>query len=274
MSVTTQTARLKLLAYQTYARPAMRLQAAPLERRWMDESSGGFAYRCLPLLIANQSGWLVLNSQRVELMWDGGDAVSSIAIAHPGGSPPFPASSHFGHGIVTWIMPFLFRTPPGYNLLVRGPANLPKDGVSPLEGIVETDWAVSSFTMNWQLTRPGVTVTFDVDEPICMIVPQRRGEIESFDPEIRPIADEPELAARAYRWIDSRRRFIEALSAPGSTETWQKHYFQGVTPDGVSGEGHQTKLSVREFRQPTPRVAAPTELSHRSGDQKEEEHAV
>ena len=50
-------------------------------------------------------------------------------------------ASHFGDGILTWHLPILFRTPPGYNLLVRGPANYPKDAVSPLEGIVETDWA-------------------------------------------------------------------------------------------------------------------------------------
>jgi hypothetical protein len=38
--------------------------------------------------------------------------------------------SHFGNGILTWNLPLLFRTPPGYNLLVRGPANYPKDAVS------------------------------------------------------------------------------------------------------------------------------------------------
>jgi hypothetical protein len=37
------------------------------------------------------------------------------------------AISHFGSGILTWNVPYLFRTPPGYNLLVRGPANWPKD---------------------------------------------------------------------------------------------------------------------------------------------------
>jgi hypothetical protein len=94
-----------------------------------------------------------------------------------------------------------------------------------------------------------------------MIVPQRRGEIESFHPEIRLITEEPELAARTQEWFESRRRFIEALSWPGSIETWQKHYFQGVTPDGVPGEGHQTRLSVREFRLPsTSRAAGSSEL--------------
>jgi hypothetical protein len=213
----------------------------------MDDTTGEFAYRCLPLLIANESGWLILNSHRVRVAWDGGEAVSSVTLEFPEGNPPYPVSSHFGHGIITWEIPFLFRTPPGYNLLVRGPANWPKDGAYPLEGVVETDWAVSAFTMNWKLMRPGVALTFEKEEPIAMIVPQRRGELESFNPEIRALDQDPELAARVRTWVESRRRFIQNLSTPLSTETWQKHYFQGVTPSGERGEGHQTRLRLRPF---------------------------
>jgi Family of unknown function (DUF6065) len=43
----------------------------------------------------------------------------------------------------------VFRTPPGCNLYVRGPANSPKDGIAALEGIIETDWSEATFTMNW-----------------------------------------------------------------------------------------------------------------------------
>jgi len=229
----------------------MRIVPAPAERSWMDETTGQFAYRCLPLLIANQAGWYVLNSRQVRMRWDGGEDLSSVTIEYPGGFAPFPVTSHFGNGIVTWTLPYLFRTPPGYNLLARGPANCPKDGAYPLEGIIETDWAVSSFTMNWKLTRAGETVTFDRDEPICMIVPQRRGEIELFEPEVRPLEDDPELALRAREWAESRRRFIEALSSAGPTGTWQKHYFQGSTPDGVHAEKHQTRLKVRQFSMPS-----------------------
>ena len=63
-------------------------------------------------------------------------------------------SSNFGYGIVTWYLPYLFRTSPGYNLWVRGPVNSPKDGIVPLEGLVETDWAEATFTVNWKITRP------------------------------------------------------------------------------------------------------------------------
>jgi hypothetical protein len=39
---------------------------------------------------------------------------------------------------------------------------MPKDGLAPLEGIVEADWAVVPFTMNWKLIRT-VPVGFEAD---------------------------------------------------------------------------------------------------------------
>ena len=36
--------------------------------------------------------------------------------------------------------------------MVRGPTNSPKDGIAALDGIIETDWAHSTFTMNWRFT--------------------------------------------------------------------------------------------------------------------------
>ncbi len=63
-----------------------------------------------------------------------------------------------------------------------------------MEGIVETDWASSVFSMNWKLTRAHMPVRFEVDEPICMIVPQRRAELEEFTPELRPIESDENFA--------------------------------------------------------------------------------
>ena len=115
-----------------------------------------------------------------------------------------PVRSHFGFGVVTWNIPYVFRTPPGFNLLARGPANWPKDGACALEGLVETDWAFANFTMNWKLTRPDHPVTFEEGEPFCMIVPQRRGELESFDPEVCDMSDDAELSAEFREFAQNR----------------------------------------------------------------------
>ena len=143
----------RLTAYRVSSLP-MRLEAACTTRSWMAATDQQFANRCLPLLMANQSGWFVLNCHPLRATWTGDDAIAGLCVEYLDGSPPYPAISHFGYGVLTWTLPYLFRTSPGYNLLVRGPANWPKDGACPLEGVVETDWAVATFTMNWKLTRP------------------------------------------------------------------------------------------------------------------------
>jgi Family of unknown function (DUF6065) len=240
----------KLVAYRTGPRPQMRLVAAPADRDWMDASPQRFANRCLPLRIAAQAGWFILNSHALRVTWNGGNDTSGIEIESLDSEEAPPASSHFGSGIITWNLPFLFRTPPGYNLHVRGPANWPKDGAYPLEGIVETDWLESTFTMNWKLTHAGLPVIFEAGEPICMIVPQRRGELEAFEPEIRDIGEEPELASAYERWHESRQRFNRELSVPGSEAQkrgWQKDYVRGMTLGGVRAKEHQTKLRLKDF---------------------------
>jgi hypothetical protein len=174
---TTDEARLELTAYAVHPGVPLPLIAAPATRDWMDQTSQKFANRCLPMLISNQAGWLVLNPHRFLVTWTGGETIEDLQLRYAEPPPSPLATSHFGHGILTISIPYVFKTPPGYNLQVRGPANAPKDAIAPLEGIVETDWTEATFTMNWKMTRP-TTVAFDAGEPIAMIVPQLRGELE------------------------------------------------------------------------------------------------
>ena len=161
-------------------------------------------------------------------------------------------ASHFGNGILTWHLPILFRTPPGYNLLVRGPANYQKDAVSPLEGIVETDWASASFSMNWKFTRKLMPVRFEVDEPISMIVPQRRADLEEFAPELRRIESDEDLQRKYELFLRSRDEegMVKATAdvAAGGRVEWQGDYTRGRHRDGEAGaDDHQTRRHLRSF---------------------------
>ena len=170
----------------------------------MSETRKGWPNRCLPMLIANQSGWELRNPCAFTATWFGQDGVDVMIAPDKRDTGQFLPVSHFGNGILTWHLPMLFRTPAGYNLLVRGPANYPKDAVCPLEGIVETDWASASFSMSWKLTRKLMPVRFEVDEPICMIVPQRRAELEEFAPELRRIESDEDLQRKHEFFLRSR----------------------------------------------------------------------
>lgn len=241
-----------LIAYRVSTWPPLRLVPAARNRDWMDATTNRFAYRCLPLLMGNQTGWFILNSHAMRFYWTGTNHPNSISIQSLDPSGHVVASSHFGHGVITWSVPWLFKTPPGWNLLVRGPTNWCKDGATPLDGIVETDWSVATFTMNWRVTREGEPIIFQKDEPIALILPQRRGETESFNPVIRDIAADPALKAEYDKWFASRNQFLKDLPIPGTQanrETWEKHYFQGVSPHQASASDHQTKVEIKEFRE-------------------------
>jgi hypothetical protein len=255
-----------LIAYNVAPWVNMPLVPAPQGRDWMAATDRRFANRCLPMLIANQCGWLILNSHKVQAVWNGGVLPADIALTTLAGEGASPVSTHFGYGILTWTVPYLFRTPPDWNLWARGPANLPKDGVQALEGVVETDWSVATFTMNWKMTRPGHAVTFDVGEPVCLLVPQRRGELEAFHPYTVPISDDPELRARYEHWMQGRGEFNAALPDPESDAArrgWQKDYFQGRDPRGRRAPRHQSRLALRPF--PGDGAAAPPESREPEG---------
>jgi hypothetical protein len=232
---------------------------APINRAWMpamSQSRTGWPTRCLPMVIANQSGWELRNRCGFTAMWMAEKNGVDVMV-HPDkrDAEEFLPISHFGDGILTWPLPFLFRTPPGYNLLVRGPANYPKDGVCALEGIVETDWASATFTMNWKLTRKLMPVRFEVDEPICMIVPQRRAELEEFAPELRRIESDEDLQRKYEFFLRSRNaaKQIEQVErvAAGEHVEWQGDYPRGRHANGEEGvPGHQTRRHLRPFVQP------------------------
>lgn len=240
----------RIIAYEIFAQTDMPLTPAPINRKWMDETQERFAYRCLPLTLANQAGWVIGNPTGFTVYWNGGARPEDVVLSFDNKRDEKRISGLFGHGVVTVDMPYLFRTPENINLWVKGPTNAPKDGIFALEGIVETDWTAASFTMNWKLTRANHVVRFEAGEPICMVVPIPRGLIDSMLPHIQSLDSEPQVAQAYRRWSADRdefHRLIAARDLKAIERGWQKDYFQGRDPGSERVGGHQTKLHVRPF---------------------------
>ena len=245
---------LDLVALYRGERPQVKIVPGERWRPWMNGTLDRNANRCLPLLMANQSGWALLNPAPFEATWDGGDGWETTSLRYEDDVPEEQqlAKSHFGYGIVTFNLKCVIRTPDGYNVLARGPANSPKDGIAALEGLVETDWAAVPFTMNWKLTRPG-SVGFERDEPFCQLVPQRRGELERFRPALLSLDDDAELTRRATAWEASRvmvelgRQSTRRAGSEKWRQIWLSDYFKGRAPTGEENPEHQTKVQLRPF---------------------------
>jgi hypothetical protein len=238
---------------------------APADREWMDIGTKGWANRCLPLRMANQAGWCILNDTDFNVIWDGNNALESLKIVSQEASrEPIFANSMFGYGILTISIPFLFRMPPLRNLMVRGPANFFKDGATPLEGLVEADWTPYTFTMNWKITRAKLLIRFARGEPVCMLTPVPRGDLNRFRGEIRNLQSEPELLAGYTTWHQQRvaREKERMEAAPTHRQGVQGHYIRGQGYLGEAGSGHQTKLSLKPFIEAEPPIFRQPPANH------------
>lgn len=229
-----------------------RIRPASTRRDWMDTAPEAFPYRCLPLAIGNSHGWEILSPCGFEAVWNGGPAAEDVTIVMDEGTDSHDAPvALFGLGTITFHVAGLFRTSPGWNLSVSGLPNAAKDGISPLSGIIETDWSPYTFTMNWRFTRADHRVRFEENEPFCFIAPVQRNIIEAIEPQYLSIDDDAVLKAQFENWSQLRDDFHKqvAISCPADPkDKWQKLYYRGIDPHGETAiRDHQTKLHLQPF---------------------------
>ena len=274
-----------------YLHPGWAPQIRPAEatRDWMDATGEAFAYRCLPLNIANGHGWEVLASCDFEACWRGGAGVEDVVIrlkpglaanqaqpgvaanhAQPGVAAREAPVSIFGQGVLTFHIQGIFRTPPGWNLFVTGSPNVGRDGIVPLSGVIETDWSPYSFTMNWRFVRRNRWVSFTKGEPICFMFPVQRHALELFCPRFAPLTDD--LMVQFKAWSASRDAFrIEMEKNPphAPADKWQKRYYRGIDMHERQGVvDHKAKLRLAAFAPAeAPVSAASAELVLRGDGQ-------
>lgn len=241
----------KITVYRNFKNkkiPGWQFHAASPRRDWMD----GFThmYRCLPMTIANQNGWVIESPCNISAMWFGNsDPKTSMHFwLDSEYNVPNPwVKCHFLGGIITFEFDFVIKTTEKTNLLVRGAPNFFVDGAHPLEGLVETDWLNFSFTMNWKVTQPHKLVMFKKGDPICFIQPVPHNYSETFDFEIDYMENNPEVHRKFADWHDSRMEFSKNRKNNLESKKWQKDYFDGrdvltkeVQPDNM----HATKLHL------------------------------
>ena len=242
-----------LTAYRLSADPAPLVPAEP-RRRWMDATRDRFAYRCIPMPIANATGWEILSPVDFKVSWSGGEDIEAVKVtavkeAESARVASF-VSSHFGHGILTFSPGYLFRTSPGWALWVRGSPNEQYSNLQPLEGVVETDWLPFTFTMNWRFGYPG-EIQIPKGERMCFVTPVAHSVVGDIQPRILDISEDPDLEERFGTWRDSRTAFnsgLEAKDPETGRRGWEKRYVQGDTLSSLVPDFHITK---RRMKTPT-----------------------
>lgn len=236
--------------------PDQHIRPCKASRDWMDGAPQKYVYRCIPLVAANTMGWELLNPVDAEITWTGGPMNTDVRITQDR-PDKFGAVSHFGVGMVTWYVPFIFRTPPDLGLIVTGPANHENDHAVPLDAFVRTDWLPFPFTMNWRITAKDRTVSFCAGDPIARILPYPIALLNETSLEITELGDDPSFLAEVNQWGQARAKnvskakadiaaWLDGGEAPTGDGVWNSQY---VRAKGTAGEGfepHQTVFHVRK----------------------------
>lgn len=128
------------------------------------------------LLAASTCGWLVLNAAPVVARWDGGEDATALRLESEDlEGAATHAVSRLGRGILSFDIDGLISVDEGYDLLLTGPLNRPKDGVQPLTTLAPSGQPLAA---HWRFTRKHAPAAFEIDEPICAIFPIQRGLAE------------------------------------------------------------------------------------------------
>ena len=166
-----------------------------------DKSAGGTipvrAYRyCEAVRTASAFGWYVFPPADFDLAWDGVETIWKFSyeeewtvldsVQYPDfiqtfnrdcpidltdAVPPFITAGAEPGMVQIWSGLFA-KTEPGWSLLVRAPANLPRSkNYEHYEGIIETDkWFGPLFT-NVRLTKTDMPISFDMGFPLAQVQP-------------------------------------------------------------------------------------------------------
>lgn len=222
-----------------------KIEPSSIKRDWMDNTKDKFAYRCLPMTMANQHSWDVKSPGDVDLEWNGDEGFDGVKISTE--SNLKFASSLFGYGIVTFHIDFVLQTKKNISIYVKGPANAPKQKIVALEGIVETNWLPFTFTMNWKFTEPG-TVRFAQGEPLFSFFPLDMNDIEKYCVKSQNINENPNFKIEYDEYSSSRKEHLKTGETDG--QSWQKYYMKGIHP--ISPEkntNHKTKLNLKKVNE-------------------------
>ena len=246
---------MKLTCYQVDPQPAEMVPGAP-DREWMDGFADRHPYRCLPLVVANTTGWALLSPVQFTATWTGGPRIEDIRLDPDDDTPRALldrwAVSHFSGGVLTFHTGWLFRTEPGWDLWAGGPPNHDQGRHPAARGrgrdllaAVSVHDELAFHAAGHDLVQEGRAVLF--------YYPLPHASVDQFEPVVKRLAAEPELVAEYEAWRKSREDFLVGLDANDPEvvrQGWQRHYFRGQKPSGAAPV--DTHIHRRRLKPPRP----------------------
>jgi hypothetical protein len=214
----------KLTLVKTTQNPP-EIKQSRFSRDWMDATYNKHAYQCLPLTVANVTGWELILQQDVLVQWDGGNTVPKVLEGEKLDDRPIAIPSIIG--MMSFTTGWAFNTEDGYSTWISGSPNYFVDGAVPLTASIPSYWWPDEFNMNWQITKVGEPVLFPKGMPIMHFVIYPNTLLESTEIVVENLWDKPELT-------NARQSYGNAKSEKMRDEpwTWMKGIKTGLDENG------------------------------------------
>ena len=212
----------------TYERITKIVRKPEKKREWFSPHF----YRCLPLAIGNQYGFVISSEFDFKFEWNGGDRPEDLSISFKNDSvnklnQKYPnISSHFGHGIITINPAFFFRTPPGVNLMTISPPNYVLPNITHMTGVIETDNLRRNFTFNLKVQIPNLKVEIPAGYPLAAFIPIPRYYCDEFNLEDAENIFSKEIVEEEINADQDANRYRKTVE-PTLKNGVGKHYMQG-----------------------------------------------
>jgi hypothetical protein len=201
------------------------VQQSRIKRDWMDDTYNKHAYQCLPMTVANVSGWELVLDEDLVVIWEGGNTVVKVL---SGGTQKDRQVAHPSMiGIISLSTGWAINTEEGYATWVTGSPNYFIDGAVPLAATIPSSWWPDEVQMNWKITKVNEPVTFPAGTPYCFFTIYPEGLLESVEFEVSNIWDKPDLIESRVKYSDMKMKNQEE-----NPWTWTKGIKTGLDADG------------------------------------------
>lgn len=232
------------------------------KRDWFDDNF----YRCLPLTIANQYGFVLKSALDLTIKWDG-DVEHEVEILFDETSEYFRGNDplsiqqflgNFKNGIMSIVNFCNLRTPPGINLMVIQPPNMINNpDLFVMSGVIETDNLRSVFTFNLRVLTPNKEIKIKRGDPIAAFIPIPRYFVENFELKSaeeyfdQDTLDSEHKQLELFFW---ERHVLDAVTKKYGSG---RRYYQGIHHDDSKFKDHQKKIRPLISREPNTIIDQP-----------------
>jgi len=232
---------MKIQAFKHPGHPVI-IETSRVQRKWMDETVDGHAYKCFPVALANQIGWTISYTIDVEFIWDGISDSSPNHVTILKGKEV--SDTNRGNGTISFWSGIEFKTDEDISMLSIAPPNNFIDGVVPFTNLISTSFLKESYPIAWKITRPNVNILIPAGTPICTLIPISLGKLSEIELDLYDYKNDPEYD----KWrIERNKAWQEIANQKGG---FTNFYRDAVDHNGNSVGKHEVKsirMKVNDF---------------------------